>query len=72
MKPRILCLLAVLLGGMLLVGCETTEPAPTRDSTGDESGARSTDAPPLGGNVRSSPYYPGLPSEIERADHRYW
>ena len=44
-------------------GCETT-------STG--GGEATGGARKEGGNVRSNPFHPPMPSEIERADYRYW
>ena len=37
-----------------------------------EEKAHSEEPLPPGRNVRSSPFFPRLSSEVERADHRYW
>ena len=68
---RYLSLLA-LLAALLLVGCESTPPV--EGSSGDTPPKEAVlpPGPNPGGNVRSSPYYPSLPSEVERADYRYW
>jgi hypothetical protein len=75
-------LLALACVTCLLAGCETAPAGGEPErlySEGDAAaggdgaaGPGDDDRRPEGGNVRSTPFHPPVPSEIERADLRYW
>lgn len=58
-----LAMLVAACAGMLC-GCQSTESY--QDENGNEI------VRPEGGNPRRKPFHPTVPSEINRADYRYW
>jgi len=69
MKLRRPSLLVLAISCLLFAGCQTTEAPPGQDADGTESTAERRKE---GGSVRSSPFNPPVPSEVERADYRFW